>query len=135
MSAEFVRRRLVIRLQSTQDSVYVNKLTNKIVALEKTVNSEVEFVNYPSNNGSIAVKFKNGESYEFFNYRDPYKDKNKRPPDYKPPEIEYKKLTVEIKEDAPEEEFGIFQFCIYALLVAVVVLDVIIFWFIATHLQ
>ncbi|MDR1830311.1 MAG: hypothetical protein LBQ76_06010 [Candidatus Fibromonas sp.] len=135
MSVEFVRRRLVIRLQSTPDSVYVNKLTNKIVALEKSLNSEVEFVNYPSGNGSIAVKFKNGDSYEFLNYRDPYKDKNKRPPDYKPPEIEYKKLTVEIKEDAPEEKFGIFWFCIYALLVAIAVLDVFVCWFIVTHLR
>ena len=135
MSAEFARRRLVIRLQSTPDNVYINKLTNKITALEKTLNSEVEFVNYPVN-GSIAVKFKNGDSYELFNYRDPYKDKKKRPPDYKPPEIEYKKLTVEIKEDnISEEGFGIFKFCLYAVLFAIAAFDALIIWFIFTQIQ
>jgi len=134
MSAEFIRRRLVIRLQSTPDKVYIDKLANKIIAVEKLIASEVQFVNYPVN-GSIAVKFTNGDSYEFFNYQDPLRDKPKRA-GYKPPEIEYKKLTVAIKEDAPDKKgFGIFKFCLYALLVALVVLDVIICWYIVSQFQ
>ncbi len=122
-------------MQSTPDNVYINKLTNKIVALEKTVNSEIEFVNYPVN-GSIAVKFKNGDSYELFNYRDPFKDKSKKPPGYKPPEIEHKKLTVEIKEDSAQKGgFGLFKFCLYAILLSIVVLDVIIVWFLLTQMK
>lgn len=134
MSAEFTRRRLVVRMGATPDNVYIDKLTNKIVALEKSINSEVEFVNHPVN-GRIAVKFKNGDSYEFFNYQDPMRDKPKKP-DYKPPEIEYKKLEEPIKEDKVEPgEFGIFKFCVCAVVFGVLVLDIIIIWFILTQLR
>lgn len=128
MSAEFIRRRLVIRLNGTPDNVYIDKIAKAMVALEKEIDSEVEFVNYPVGS-SIAAKFKNGESYEFTNYQDPRRDKPK-PPGYKPPEIEYKKLEVAIKEDksADSSEFGTFQFCLYAFFAVLAVLDVIILW-------
>ncbi|MCL2261016.1 MAG: hypothetical protein FWC15_06640 [Fibromonadales bacterium] len=128
MSAEFIRRRLVIRLNGTPDKVYIDKIAKAMVALEKELDSEIEFVNPPAGS-SIAAKFKNGESYEFTNYQDPRRDKPK-PPGYKPPEIEHKKLEIAIKEDKSSEsgEFGIFQFCLYAFFVVIAVLDVVIFW-------
>ena len=119
---------------ATPDSMYIDRLTNKIVALEKLIESDVEFVNHPVN-GRIAVKFANGDSYEFFNYQDPMRDKPKRP-GYKPPEIEYKKLVENIKEDAPESgEFGIFKFCICVMVFGLIALDVIIVWIILTQLR
>ncbi len=118
-------------MQSTPDKVYIDKLASTIFAVEKSIGSEVEFINHPIN-GSIGVKFTNGNSYQFFNYRDPLRDKPKRV-GYKPPKIEFKKLAVEIKEDVPESEFGIFRFCIYVLLFAVAALDVILCWFIITQ--
>jgi len=133
MSAEFIRRKLVLRLQSTPDKVYIDKLASKISALEKQVNAEVEFVNHPVN-GSIAVKFNNGESYEFFNYQDPMRDKPKKP-GYKPPEIESKKLTQEIKEDVQTGSFGTLKFCIYAILAVLAMFDVVICWVIFKQLQ
>jgi len=135
MSAEFIRRRLVVRLNGTPDSVYIDKVAKAMVALEKELESEVEFVNPPIG-GSIAAKFKNGEAYQFFNYQDPRRDKPK-PPGYKPPEVEYKKLEETIKEDKSSGSggFGIFQFCIYAILVAIAVLDVIIFMVVFAKFQ
>jgi hypothetical protein len=134
MSAEFIRRRLVIRLGATQDKAYIDKIAKAIVTLEREINSEVEFVNHPVNS-SIAVKFKNGDSYEFFNYKDPKKDKPK-PAGYKPPEIEYRQLKEAIKQDSSSvQEFGIFKFCIYAIFVAIAVLDVIICWLVYTQFR
>jgi len=136
MSAEFIRRRLVVRLNGTPDSVYIDKIAKAMVALEKEIDSEVEFVNHPTNSG-IAAKFKNGDSYEFSNYQDPRRDKPK-PPGYKPPEIEHKKLEIEIKEDAVRNEgggFGIFRFCLYAFFVVIAIFDAIICWFVFTQFR
>lgn len=112
---------------ATPDRIYVDRITSKIVSVEKLIEAEVEFVNHPVN-GRIAVKFKNGDSYEFFNYQDPMRDKPKKP-GYKPPEIEYKKLVETIKEDTSEPgEFGIFKYCLYAIFFGLLALDVVIIW-------
>jgi len=122
-------------LNGTPDKVYIDKIAKAMVALEKEIDSEVEFVNYP-HGSSIAAKFKNGESYEFTNYQDPRRDKPK-PPGYKPPEIEYKKLEIEIKEDKSSSsgEFGIFKFCLYAFFVVIAVVDGIIFWVVLSQFR
>lgn len=124
MSVEIVRRRLVVRFTGSKDSIYTDKITNKIVALEKEINSEIEFINKPSAEGTIVVKMQNGDAYEFFNWRDPFKEKDKKPPaNYTPPEIQYKKLNdAIIKEDSNSVsgDFNIIHFVLLVLFIGLV---------------
>jgi len=129
MSAEIVRRRLVVRFSGLSDNAYTDKVTEKIVALEKQLNTEIEFINKPHNE-TIVVKMQNGDAYEFYGWRDPYKDNDKRPPaNYKPPEAQYKKLSdTVVVQDAETSEFSIFHFVFLVLFLGLVFLGGILTW-------
>jgi hypothetical protein len=134
MSAEDTRRKIMLRMGSSPDKAYTDKIAAQMIVVEKAINSEVEFVNYPAN-GKIAAKYKNGDSYEFFNYQDPMRDK-KKPAGYKPPEIEYRKLTEVIEEDSSgPSSLGIFRYCLYVIFFIIFLLDIVIIWFFTNQIK
>ena len=133
MSAEFIRRKLVIRMGGKPEAVYINKINNFLVKQEKDKNSQIIAINRSKKKANtLEFSFENGEAYELYDFVDPFKDKAKKPPDYKPPEIQIRKIEEIVVDEADETsiEFTIFHFMLLTLGLGMFCLSGLVIWLI-----
>jgi len=132
MSAEFVRRKLVIRMGGKPEAVYINKISNYLLKQEKDRDSQIVAINRSKKKANtLEFSFENGEAYELYDYVDPFKDKAKKPPDYKPPEIQIRKIEETLIDEADESspmQFTIVHFILLTLGFGLLCLSGLIIW-------
>jgi len=116
------------------EAVYINKICNFLMKQEKDKNSQIIAINRSKKKANtLEFSFENGEAFELFDYVDPFKDKAKKPPDYKPPEIQIKKLEETVVDDADGggmQQFTIVHFVLIAFGFGLLCLSGLVVWLI-----
>jgi hypothetical protein len=118
------------------EAVYINKICNFLIQQEKDKNSQINVINRSKKKANtLEFSFENGEVYELYDYFDPFKDKAKKPPDYKPPEIQISKMEETIIEDDSDSsamQFTIVHFVLLTVAVGLLCLSGLITWILCT---
>ncbi|GBU24068.1 hypothetical protein R83H12_00694 [Fibrobacteria bacterium R8-3-H12] len=128
MSAEHIRRRLVVKLGGKPDAVYIDKISEFLQQQEKAKKAEVQIITRSKKKNTLEYSFDNGEMYELYNYVDPLQDKPK-PKDYKPPEIQTHPVD-KIEEGLDSGPFTIVDFVMWAVYMGLVALSAMLAWLI-----
>jgi len=127
MSAENIRRRLVVKLGGKPDAAYIDKLSEFLQQQEKTKQSEVQIITHSKKKNTLIFTLDNGEIYELYNYADPPKDRP-TPKGEKPPEIQIRKIDKMEEEEVDYGPFTIVDFVIWSLYMGLAVLSAMIAW-------
>jgi len=130
MSAEHIRRRLVLKLGGKPDAVYIDKISEYLLQLEKNNKAEVQLLTRSRKKNTLIFSLDNGELYELYNYVDPYKEdkEKKKPKDYKPPEIQIHKIDKMEEEEPDYGPFSILDFVIWTVFLGLAAFSVMIAW-------
>jgi len=126
MSAENIRRRLVVKLGGKPDAVYIDKLSDYLQQQEKTKQAEVQLITRSRKKNTLIFTLDNGEMYELYNYADPPKDRP-IPKGEKPPEIQIRKVD-KIEEEVDSGPFTIVDFVIWSIYAGLVALSAMLAW-------
>jgi hypothetical protein len=130
MSAENIRRRLVVKLGGKPDAVYIDKIGKFLLQQEEKKKVEIQIITRSkSTPNALIFKFNNGETYELYDYVDPLMDKPK-PKDYKPPEIKMREAEVEVVDDGDDTPFTIAHFVLWTLFLGLIFLSAMLAWII-----
>jgi hypothetical protein len=126
MSAENIRRRLVMKLGGKPDAAYIDKISEFLQKQEKTSEAEVQIITRSKKKNTLIFTLDNGEMYELYNYADPPKD---RPviKGEKPPEIQIRKID-KIEEEVESGPFTIVDFVIWSLYMGLAALSAMLAW-------
>jgi len=126
MSAENIRRRLVVKLGGKPDAVYIDKISNYLQEHEKAKKVEVQLITRSRKKNTLIFTLDNGEMYELYNYADPPKDRP-IPKGEKPPEIQIRKID-KIEEEVDSGPFTIVDFVMWSIYTGLVVLSAMLAW-------
>ncbi len=130
MSAEHIRRRLVVKLGGKPDAVYIDKISEFLQQQEKSKKAEVDIITHSKKKNTLVFSLDNGEMYELYNYVDPLQDKPK-PKDYKPPEIQIHPVD-KIEEGVDSGPFTIVDFVLWSVYAGLAALSAMLAWIIYT---
>jgi hypothetical protein len=130
MSAEHIRRRLVLKLGGKPDAEYIDKISKFLLQLEQEKKAQIQIINYSKKKkNTLIFNFDNGNAYELFNYVDPFRDKPK-PSGYQPPKMNIRDIDVEITDESDASSFSITHFVLWALFAGLVCLSAMLVWLI-----
>ena len=130
MSAEHIRRRLVVKLGGKPEAVYIDKIGKFLLQQEQEKNAQIQVITRSKRKAdTLEFNFDNGDAYELFNYVDPFRDKPK-PSNYQPPEIQARKIETEIVDEPDSPSFGIAHFILWVLFAGLFFLSLMITWLI-----
>jgi hypothetical protein len=130
MSAEHIRRRLVVRLGGKPEAVYIDKIGKVLLQFEQSKKIQIDIITRSKKKAdTLEFSLANGEAYELSNYIDPLRDKPKKP-DYKPPEIRIDKLEKVIVDEPDDAPFTIMNFILWAVFMGLVALSGMATWLI-----
>jgi len=127
MSAEHIRRRLVVKLGGKPDAVYIDKISNFLQQQEKTRKAEVQILTRSKKKNTLIFSLDNGELYELYNYADPPKDRP-TPKGEKPPQIQIRKIDKMEEEEVDRGPFTIVDFVMWSLYIGLLLLSAMIAW-------
>jgi len=138
MSKEFIKRTIISRIGgSAENRSYVDAVGKYLIDLEASTGKEITFINHIKND-CIPFGFDETETYEVYDWIDPFKDEKKKPKDYKPPEIKHR-LMEDVGEGGegwhfhmPTFNFDILWFCVLAVFIGLVIFGFIFFWYVIT---
>jgi len=129
MSAEHIRRRLVVKLGGKPDAVYIDKISDFLQSQEKSKEAEVEIITRSKKKNTLIFTLDNGEIYELYNYADPPKDRP-TPKGEKPPEIQIRKIDKMEGEEVDTGPFTIVDFVIWSIFAGLAALSAMFAWLI-----
>jgi len=126
---------LVLKLGGKPDAAYIDKISDYLLKLEKKSEAEVEILTRSRKKNTLIFSLDNGEMYELYNYVDPYKEdkEKKKPKDYKPPEIQIKKIDKMEEEEPDRGPFSILDFVIWTLFLGLAAFGAMIAWLILNY--
>ncbi|MDR2580300.1 MAG: hypothetical protein LBC85_04830 [Fibromonadaceae bacterium] len=133
VSQEFIKRTLISRVGgSDANRQYVEAISKYLIELQESIGSKITFINHINKN-VIPFGFENGETYELYDWIDPYKDEKKKPQNYKPPVIKHRPAEAVIKESgwslpSFNLNFDIVWFCIVAIFAGISAFGFIAWW-------
>jgi len=126
MSAENIRRRLVMKLGGKPDAEYIDKISEFLQQQEKTKKAEVQIIIRSKKKNTLVFSLDNGEMYELYNYADPPKDRP-TPKGEKPPEIQIRKID-KMEEDSDSGPFTIVDFVLWSVYMGLATLSAMAAW-------
>jgi len=132
MSAEHIRRRLVVKLGGKPDAAYIDKISEFLQQQEKSKKAEVEVITHSKKKNTLIFTLDNGEIYELYNYADPPKDRP-TPKGEKPPEIQIRKIDKMEEEEVPSGPFTIVDFVMWSLYIGLAALSAMLAWLIYNY--
>jgi len=124
MSAEHIRRRLVLKLGGKPDATYIDKISDFLQAQEKSKKAEVEIITLSKKKNTLIFTLNSGEIYELYNYADP----EDAPKGGKPPEIQIRQIDKMEEEEVSYGPFTILDFVIWSLYIGLIALSAMLAW-------
>jgi hypothetical protein len=128
MSAENIRRRLVVKLNGTPEVAYIDNIAKFLIQQEEEKKTQVKIIARSKKSDTLEFNFENGEAYELYNFVDPLEGKPK-PANYKPPEIAIRKLEKAIVDESDSGDFTIVHFIMLVIFMGLIALSGVIVWF------
>ncbi|MDR2583924.1 MAG: hypothetical protein LBC75_10635 [Fibromonadaceae bacterium] len=125
MSAENIRRRLVMKLGGKPDAAYIDKISDFLQQQEKSKKAEVEIITRSKKKNTLIFTLDNGDIYELYNYADPPKDRP-TPKGEKPPEIQIRKIDKMEGEEIDSGPFTIVDFVLWSVYIGLAFLSLMI---------